>query len=127
MMHAGSHGPGSFSAAGTTSHRELRSMAQSEHIHVFAILTAQPGKEQILRDALLTMIEPTKKEPGCISYMLHGDPKNPATFYFFEIYKDQAATDFHMNSPHLAAVLEKIGPILANPPVLAETKLLGGS
>jgi quinol monooxygenase YgiN len=46
--------------------------------------TVQPGKEQILRDALLAMIEPTKKEPGCISYMLHGDPKNPAVFYLFE-------------------------------------------
>ena len=102
-------------------------MPQSEHIHVFAILTAQPGKEQILRDALLAMIEPTKKEPGCISYMLHGDPKNPAVFYLFEIYKDQAATDVHMNSPHLAALLEKAGPILDGTPVIAQTKLIGGS
>jgi quinol monooxygenase YgiN len=102
-------------------------MAQSEHIHVFAILTAQPGKEQILRDALLALIEPTKKEPGCISYMLHEDPKNPVVFYLFENYKDQAATDFHMNSPHLAATLEKVGPILAGKPVIAETKLIGGS
>jgi quinol monooxygenase YgiN len=102
-------------------------MAQSEHIHVFATLTAQPGKEQILRDALLAMIEPTKKEPGCISYMLHEDPKNPAAFYFFEIYKDQAATDFHMNSPYLAALVEKVGPILASAPVITETKLIAGS
>ncbi len=102
-------------------------MAPSEHIHVFATLTAQPGKEQILRDALLAMIEPTKKEPGCISYILHEDPKNPATFWFFEIYKNQAATDFHMKSPHFAALVEKITPILAAPPVIAETKLIGGS
>jgi quinol monooxygenase YgiN len=102
-------------------------MAQSEHVHVFAILTAQPGKEQILRDALLGLIEPTKKEPGCISYMLHEDPKTPTTFYFFEIYKDQPATDFHMNSPYLAAALEKVGPILAGTPMIAQTKLIGGA
>jgi quinol monooxygenase YgiN len=101
-------------------------MAQSEHIHVFAILTAQPGQEQVLRDALLAMIEPTKKEPGCISYMIHEDQKTPGAFYFFEIYKDQAATDFHMNSPYLAALVEKVGPILASAPVIVETKLIGG-
>jgi quinol monooxygenase YgiN len=102
-------------------------MPHSDHVHVFAILTAQPGKESILRDALLAMIEPTKKEPGCISYMLHEDPKNPSAFYFFEIYKDQAATDFHMNSPYLAATVEKVGPILATPPVIVLTKLIGGA
>jgi quinol monooxygenase YgiN len=102
-------------------------MPNAEHIHVFAILTAQPGKESILRDTLLAMIEPTKKEPGCISYMLHEDPKNPSAYYFFEIYKDQAATDFHMNSPYLAAALAKVGPILAGTPVIAQTKLIGGA
>jgi quinol monooxygenase YgiN len=102
-------------------------MAQSEHMHVFAILNAQPGKEQILRDALLAMIEPTKKETGCISYMLHEDPKDPAAFYFFEIYKDQAAVDHHMQSPHFTALAEKITPILASKPVIVEAKLIGGS
>ena len=102
-------------------------MAQSEQIHVFAILTALPGKEQILRDELLAMIEPTKKEPGCISYMIHQDQKNPGAFYFFEIYKDQAATDFHMASPYLAALVEKVSPILTTAPVIAQTKLIGGS
>jgi quinol monooxygenase YgiN len=43
------------------------------------------------------------------------------------VYKDQAATDFHMNSPYLAALLEKAGPLLDGTPVIAQTKLIGGS
>jgi quinol monooxygenase YgiN len=102
-------------------------MSHSEEVSIFAMLTAQKGKETALRDILTQLVPPTKAEPGCLRYMLHESPNLPGTFNFFEIYKDQAAADAHVNSPYLAAALKKAEPLLSNPPNIIMTKLIAGS
>ncbi|MDD2704001.1 MAG: putative quinol monooxygenase [Acidocella sp.] len=94
----------------------------SDAIHVFAILTAAEGKADPLRAALSTLVPETRKEPGCIQYTLHEASAAPGTFYVYEVYKDQAAVEAHMNSPYLQAVLAKAGPLLGNAPSIVPTK-----
>jgi quinol monooxygenase YgiN len=111
---------------GTKPEGEDFNMSSSEAVHVFAVLTALPGKEADLREALSALVTPTRAEPGNSSYMLHEDINKPGNFCFFEIYKDQAAVDFHMNSPYLAAALAKGKTWLAAPPMIVSTKLIAG-
>lgn len=98
-----------------------------EEVHVFANVTAQHGKEGELRAALTALVAETKQEPGCVHYMVCEDHKRPGHFHIFEVYKNQAAVDAHMASPHLAAAFAKAGPLVSQPPSIIETKLVAGS
>ena len=102
-------------------------MSIQDEVHVFATLTAQPGKADEVRAALETLVKATRAEPGNVHYMLHEDPKAVGSFFFFEAYKDEAATDAHMKSPHLAAAFAAVGHLLAGAPVITPTKLVSGS
>jgi quinol monooxygenase YgiN len=96
-------------------------------IHVFANVTAAAGNEDKLRDVLKTLVMATKEEPGVISYILHEDVKTAGNFYVFEAYKDQAAVDAHMASPHLAAAFAAAGSLLAGAPSIVPTVAIAGS
>jgi quinol monooxygenase YgiN len=63
-------------------------------------LTAAPGQEQTLEQQLRALVEPSRAEPGCISYELHRDPENPGKFMFQERFRGQAALDAHLATPH---------------------------
>lgn len=41
-------------------------------------------------------------EPGCLRFNVLQDEKEPNVYYFFEVYKDQAALEAHRNMPHYA-------------------------
>lgn len=61
---------------------------------------AKPGCEDELRKQLLTLIEPSHAEPGCVQYTLHENPDEPGKFLFYEIWKDDAAFEFHTKTRH---------------------------
>jgi (4S)-4-hydroxy-5-phosphonooxypentane-2,3-dione isomerase len=41
-------------------------------------------------------------EPGCLRFNVLRDEKDENVYYFFEVYKDQAALDAHRAAPHYA-------------------------
>jgi quinol monooxygenase YgiN len=43
-----------------------------------------------------------RDEPGCLRFNVLRDEKDPNVYYFFEVYKDQAALDAHRAAPHYA-------------------------
>jgi quinol monooxygenase YgiN len=42
----------------------------------------------------------SRKEPGCVSYIPHFVEGDDAAVLIYEQYKDEAALEFHRNSPH---------------------------
>jgi quinol monooxygenase YgiN len=77
---------------------------------------AVPGREKDLARELFALVEPTQKEAGCLAYELHVDPESPGKLMFYEKFADQAAVDFHVNTPHFKKFLsyrEKNDPIAA--------------
>ena len=51
-----------------------------------------------------------KNEPGCVSYKLYRDAKDPYAVAMFEEYRDEAAQQAHMKSEHFARLG---GPMVA--------------
>lgn len=47
-----------------------------------------------------SMIEPSRKEIGCISYGFYQDMTDENSFFFFEEWRDQQAIDAHVASKH---------------------------
>jgi len=82
-------------------------------ITVIATIQARPGKEAELKQVLLGLIAPTRKEKGCINYDLHISPEDPAKFLFFETWTSQATLDAHLQSPHLQSLLPRVEELCA--------------
>ncbi|GAA4691096.1 putative quinol monooxygenase [Phytohabitans rumicis] len=69
---------------------------------VAATWTAQPGKEDVVLDAIEKLTPPSRAEPGNQLYQAYRDAANPLVFHLFEIYDDEAAYAAHGASDHFA-------------------------
>jgi quinol monooxygenase YgiN len=44
---------------------------ESKRITVLALVKAKEGMEESVREELMSLVSPTRSEPGCINYDLH--------------------------------------------------------
>jgi len=85
-------------------------------IRVVARIEAQPDKVAEVRELLVSLVEPTRQETGCITYELLQNIKRPIDFTFVEEWTSEAALEAHANSDHLKAVGPKLRPITTAAP-----------
>lgn len=82
---------------------------------VSATWTAQPGKENVVLDAIEKLTPPSRQEPGNRFYQAYQDAAEPLVFHLFEIYDDEAAYAAHGASDHFKEyAVETAIPVLAN-------------
>lgn len=84
----------------------------SQEIVCVAHLTAKEGQREALFNILKTLIEPSKKETGCLSYHLHINTENPNIFTFVDKFKDQQAFDYHCQTAHVIEAFDHLIPPL---------------
>lgn len=102
---AGGLGLASFSALGTQLVAQtIAPKIPKEAIILIAELKALPGQEEAVKNALIAMVAPTRKENGCLCYNLHQSKKDPGTFVFYEQWANQSALDVHGKSAHMRAM-----------------------
>ncbi|AVB26144.1 MULTISPECIES: putative quinol monooxygenase [Pseudomonas] len=92
--------------------------APAKPLALMAVLKASAGKESALKHALSALVEPTRAEPGNIEYTLFEARDERGTFYMRECFKDQAALDAHVATPHYQQFAAVSGEWLAEPPQL---------
>lgn len=80
-----------------------------------AVLKARPGRREPLRAALSALVPPTRQEPGCLDYTLFELRDEPGSFYMRESFRDQAALDAHLATPHFKAFEERFDELLEEP------------
>jgi quinol monooxygenase YgiN len=73
-----------------------------------AIVKAKPGQEDAVKDALLSLVEPTRKESGCLLYNLHQSKSDQTMFMFYEQWASKEALDAHGKTPHMKALGAKL-------------------
>lgn len=83
---------------------------------ITAIIKAQPGTEEEAAEILRSLIEPSRKDAGCISYDMHINASDSGEFMFYEKWESQEALDAHMQTPHVKDALGKVK--LASEPVI---------
>lgn len=99
-------------------------MAHEGSVHVLAVFTAAPGKEGELEEVLTALIEPTRKEAGCIRYDLVRGLGKPAELVFIEEWESAAHLDAHSQTPHLQEAGRKVGPLLEAPASIERYRLI---
>ncbi len=84
---------------------------------VVARLDIKPEKVDQFLELAKKMVEETRKEEGCITYILYKSCFTPEDeFVFYEEYKDQKALDFHNGSAYLKEFLSATAPMLNSAP-----------
>lgn len=93
-------------------------------IRVVARLIALPEKVEELKSILLSIIEPTRQEPGCIKYELLQNNIDPTDFTFIEEWESDGTLDAHLASANIQKALPKLEGVAAAPPDIRRYQLL---
>lgn len=72
-----------------------------KQVTCIARFVARKGKTEQLKESLLKLIEPTRKEDGCLSYALHVNMENVNCFTMIEEFKSKEAFNLHGKQPYL--------------------------
>ena len=85
-------------------------------LRVVARIKASRNNVSAVRKLLSGLVEPTRKESGCVTYQLLQNRKDPTDFTFVEEWQDDSAFDAHLSSDHIQEALPKLESITAEPP-----------
>ena len=88
---------------------------EHKKVTVLAMAKAKDGMDETVRQELLSLVNPTRSEPGCINYDLHQAHDDKSLFIFYENWKSKEDLDKHLGMPYLKAFLEKAESLLAKP------------
>ncbi|WP_411726644.1 putative quinol monooxygenase [Methyloglobulus sp.] len=94
-------------------------------VRVIARVTSFPDKVEELKGLLLNLVEPTRREKGCLSYQLLQDKTNAAEFVFIEEWAGDSAENAHMTTAHVQDTLLKAQSLLAKAPDIGRYVIIG--
>lgn len=74
-------------------------------IAIVAKFKIDKERESTFLQVIKDLITASNAEEGCIEYVLHKDVNNTLTYCLIEKWCDQAAVDFHNNTPHFTSAV----------------------
>jgi quinol monooxygenase YgiN len=93
------------------------------NVTIVAKITAKTEFVEIVRNELLKLVAPTRKENGCIEYNLQRDNENPAVFIFYETWENPASLEKHMSSGHFNAYINAVEGLIEEKSVHKMTRI----
>jgi quinol monooxygenase YgiN len=93
-------------------------------IRVVAHVKSKPETVDQTRSLLVTLLEPTRAEEGCVTYELMQNTADPTDFTFVEEWTSDAALDGHLETKHLKRAAAMGADLFAAPPDIRRYKLL---
>ena len=102
-----------FVFAGGVGPADARS--EPKGLRVIAELVAKPGSADDLRNVLVPFAQGSRKEPGCLQYVLLEVQSEPGRFMTYEVWTDRPALDAHMKTPAIQVAGPKLTPLLVKP------------
>jgi len=93
-------------------------------VTVFALLKAKPGMEETVKQELLALVGPTRKEEGCNNYDLHQSLDHKGQFRFYENWTSKELLERHLESAHVKRFIAKADQLLAEPPEITLWEML---
>ena len=81
---------------------------------VTAFWEAKPEEVDALVGIIKKFLPQAQAEPGVLAFQIHQSLTEPTKFFFYEVFKDEAAFAEHSNAPHFKSlILEQAVPRLA--------------
>lgn len=92
---------------------------------MMARLSVRPDKAAEMAALLTALAAESRKEAGCIRYTVYQHALKPTEFTTLEEWRDQAAVDFHMQTPYIAAAFAKAPELVTAAPDISPWTPLG--
>lgn len=92
--------------------RKGEAMAENS-LRVIARVKARSDKVAELLSVLSALVEPTRKEPGCLSYDLLQNNEDPTDLTLVEEWESQKALESHLASKHFKDAQVKLPDLVA--------------
>lgn len=93
-------------------------------IRVVARFIALPDQVEQLKSLLLSVIEPSRQDAGCIQYELLQNQADPTDFTFVEEWESNDLLDLHLAAPHIQTALPQLEGIIDEAPDIRCYQLL---
>ena len=78
---------------------------------IFVTINIRPEHVEAFMEASVGDAEgSTRDEPGCFRFDMHQDAATPARFYLYEVYRDEAAFEAHLETPHFIRWRDAVTP-----------------
>lgn len=68
---------------------------------LLAILDAEPGREQELKDIVIELTRQNRMEPGCVTFIPYESDRFPYRFFLYEVFQDADAFETHLGYDHI--------------------------
>ncbi len=75
-------------------------------VKVIAVIKSAPGFEEKIKTELVKLVEPTRKEQGCLEYDMYQDDTDSSTYVFLEKWQSSQCLENHLQSQHLKEYLQ---------------------
>ena len=85
-------------------------------IQVVARAIAKPECISQVKAIVQTLMEYTRREPGCVQYDVLQNRDNPQDFTTLEEWVDQTFLDAHFQTPHFKTAIAQLEGLLAGEP-----------
>jgi quinol monooxygenase YgiN len=72
---------------------------------VTAFWEAKPGETDALVDIIRRFLPQAQREPGVKAFQIHQSTSEPEKFFFYEVFKDEAAFAEHQQSEHFKTLI----------------------
>lgn len=72
---------------------------------VTAFWEAKPGEAEALVGIIRRFLPQAQREPGVKAFQIHQSLKEPEKFFFYEVFKDEAAFSAHQQSEHFKTLI----------------------
>jgi len=72
---------------------------------VTAFWEAKPGETDALVDIIKRFLPQAQREPGVKAFQIHQSLTEPTKFFFYEVFKDEAAFAEHQQSEHFKTLI----------------------
>jgi quinol monooxygenase YgiN len=96
----------------------------NKKITVSGRIKAKQGMEEQLKQSLLSVLEPTRAEPGCINFYLHQGLDDKSAFMAYQNWFSKEAEDEHYKQPYMQAYMSEAPGMLAGAPDITVWKLI---
>ncbi len=75
---------------------------------VIARTVAKPGTLDKLRAEMAKLVEPTRREPGCLEYVMHCSLEDPSAIVFYERWESAGHLQAHTETAHFRTCMAAI-------------------
>src|SRR5262245_2848649 len=72
---------------------------------VTAFWEASPGEEEAVEVILSRFARQAQEEPGVETFVIHRSRSDPSKFFFYEVFKDEAAFAAHQQTAHFRTLI----------------------